>query len=43
MSTIFNLTRINGAAPKALILNKMTTKIGLPAVVVHTGHDRFRS
>ena len=29
------MTRLNGVAPKAMIFNKMTTKVALGAVVTH--------
>ena len=34
-SAYFHMTRLNGVAPKALIFNKMTTKVALGAVVTH--------
>jgi hypothetical protein len=37
MPIIFNLTRIRGTAPEAFILNEVTAKIRLPAVVARTG------
>jgi hypothetical protein len=39
---MFNLTRINRTAPKALISDETTTKIGLPEVVAQASRDRFR-
>lgn len=34
-SAYFHMARLNGAAPRAMIFNKMTTKIALGAVVAH--------
>jgi predicted aconitase with swiveling domain len=34
-SAYFHMTRLNGAAPKAMLFNKMTTKVALGAVVTH--------
>jgi predicted aconitase with swiveling domain len=34
-SAYFHMTRLNGVAPKAMLFNKMTTKIALGAVVTH--------
>lgn len=34
-STRFHVARLNGAIPKALIFNEMTTKVALGAVVMH--------
>jgi predicted aconitase with swiveling domain len=34
-SAYFHMTRLNGVAPKAMIFNKMTTKVALGAVVTH--------
>ena len=34
-SAYFHMARLNGAAPRAMIFNKMTTKIALGAVVTH--------
>lgn len=43
-SHYFHLARLSGAAPKAMLFNKMTTKAALGAVVTHapamTGFDR---
>lgn len=33
-SAVFHMTRLTGAAPKALLFNEMTTKIALGAVVM---------
>ena len=33
-SAYFHMTRLNGAAPKAMLFNKMTTKVALGAVVM---------
>ena len=35
-SAYFHMTRLNGVKPKAMIFNKMTTKIALGAVVTHS-------
>jgi predicted aconitase with swiveling domain len=34
-SAYFHMARLNGASPRAMIFNKMTTKIALGAVVTH--------
>jgi len=34
-SAFFHMARINGAAPKGFLFNKMSTKIGLGLVVTH--------
>ena len=34
-SAYFHMARLNGVAPRAMIFNKMTTKIALGAVVTH--------
>ena len=34
-SAYFHMTRLNNAAPRAMIFNKMTTKVALGAVVTH--------
>ena len=34
-SHYFHLARLAGAAPKAMLFNKMTTKVALGAVVTH--------
>jgi predicted aconitase with swiveling domain len=34
-SAYFHMTRLNGVAPKAMLFNKMTTKVALGAVVTH--------
>src|SRR6516164_6438905 len=34
-SAYFHMTRLNGVAPRAMIFNKMTTKVALGAVVTH--------
>lgn len=43
-SHYFHLARLAGAAPKAMLFNKMSTKVALGAVVTHapamTGFDR---
>lgn len=43
-SSFFHTARLNGAAPKAILFNKMTTKVALGAVVMHvpavTGLDQ---
>ncbi len=43
-SHYFHLARLSDAAPKAMLFNKMTTKVALGAVVTHapamTGFDR---
>ena len=33
-SAVFHMTRLSGAAPKALLFNEMTTKVALGAVVM---------
>ena len=35
-SVFFHMARLNGMAPKGLIFNRMTTKIALGAVVMHS-------
>jgi predicted aconitase with swiveling domain len=43
-SAVFHMTRLTGAAPKAMVFNEMTTKIALGAVVMRvpsvTGLDQ---
>jgi predicted aconitase with swiveling domain len=34
-SAYFHMTRLNGVAPKAMLFNKMSTKVALGAVVTH--------
>ena len=34
-SAYFHMARLNGVAPRAMIFNKMTTKVALGAVVMH--------
>ncbi len=33
-SAVFHMTRLSGAAPKAMLFNEMTTKVALGAVVM---------
>src|SRR5204863_430127 len=42
-SAYFHMTRLNGVAPKAMIFNKMTTKVALGAVVTHAPSDFIHS